>query len=357
MNRRPNFITCIVSMLLLTAISACTTPQVAPTPILTATATLPTETSTPTKQNSPTPSLTASPLPTSTPLPTATTGPTLTPSITVIPSPSPYPSVTPAALVIKSGMYTAGGCLIEALDYLRWCVVSMEVRYDGYMIVTLSWEQIKSLSGIITKRSDVGNKNMFLLDEMGRRYDHVSVEGDAAKDVQFRLRGTKPVIYGSYVFPPALPGATTFSFVDRDQGVAISDLALNQLLFSNDFLSLSRYPYTLLYRTDRWSPSVSQDGNKLLSYKEIPDCQIQELSPTKPQGSLINTMEIGNITYKIYYRVEGSKIIREYLAESGLPELNTANKPLLRVSMPAEKEVVCVSYAGDVLATLKPVKP
>lgn len=302
----------------------------------------------------PTLQATPSPVPSVTLTPTFIPLPSSTPTLTIVPSQTTSPTPTPSSLAIKPGMYTAGGCVITIQGHFEWCVVSFEVRNNGYMVVAVSWKLIKGCGDYctVTKRSDVGNTAMYLRDEQGRRYRHVSVEGDAAKDIVMR----KNTIYGSYVFPPALPGATTFSFQDENQEANIENLVLNQIVFTREILVLKWYPFSLEFRSDRWLPSLTSNGGKQISYKELPDCQIFELPPSKPQGSLINTIAIGDVTYKIYYRIDGDKLIREYLADSGLKELNPTNAPLIRLIMPASKEVSCVSYAGDVLLTLKPIK-
>lgn len=75
--------------------------------------------------------------------------------------------------------------------------------------------------------SDTGNTNMYLTDNLGRRYDHIATGGAAALGGALPW-GQETTLTGAFVFPPAQPGATGFVFHDDDQGVVISNLNFAQ---------------------------------------------------------------------------------------------------------------------------------
>jgi hypothetical protein len=70
---------------------------------------------------------------------------------------------------------------LSSVDFIDWCVESVEVRADGmqFNVVWTAWLS----HPYVTKYADVGNVHMYLTDEQGRRYDHVAVGDDAARDV------------------------------------------------------------------------------------------------------------------------------------------------------------------------------
>lgn len=131
---------------------------------------------------------------------------------------------------IQPGLYTFENLctwivLIEGRVSVRWCVESVEVRTDGYMKVNVTWQAILPSTAPIVKYSDVGNTNMYLVDNLGNRYDHVEVGDAAAHDVRIYAYET---VRGWFLFPPARAGATTFTFYDDDQHVRIEGIVLRR---------------------------------------------------------------------------------------------------------------------------------
>ncbi|MBI4769436.1 MAG: hypothetical protein HY784_03230 [Chloroflexi bacterium] len=89
------------------------------------------------------------------------------------------------------------------------------------------WTTAEVTSGNrFTKGPDRDNRAMYLLDDLGRRYDHIATDG-AARDGGTIELSTNPTLIGSFTFPSALPGASTFAFHDDDQHVVIGGIRLS----------------------------------------------------------------------------------------------------------------------------------
>lgn len=93
------------------------------------------------------------------------------------------------------------------------------------MVFYVSW--IHNITRIprgyrVWQPSDAGNRKMYLMDNLGNRYDHISVGGDAAHRNAVKVGTT--VLRGWFVFPPPRPNATQFTFYDDQQGIAIRNL-------------------------------------------------------------------------------------------------------------------------------------
>ncbi|MBN1889860.1 MAG: hypothetical protein JW850_17830 [Thermoflexales bacterium] len=63
---------------------------------------------------------------------------------------------------------------------------------------------------------------MYLTDNLGRRYDHIITNGAAKMGGDVYSNKPPAMLDGVFVFPPALPGGTVFTFHDDDQHIAIS---------------------------------------------------------------------------------------------------------------------------------------
>ena len=75
---------------------------------------------------------------------------------------------------------------------------------------------------MLDKGSDTGNKKMFLVDNLGNRYDHIETRGAAADGG--RLSADNPVLRGVFVFPAPRLGASSFTFHDNDQNIIITGI-------------------------------------------------------------------------------------------------------------------------------------
>lgn len=145
-----------------------------------------------------------------------------------LPPGTPLPTWSPA--YNQPGTYTfEDKCETVMLSAdVAWimCVESVVVRPDGYMQFNISWTAYflpGSAYDELTKFSDEGNPNMYVVDNLGNRYDHVALGGTAAEDVTFRQYET---VEGWYLFPPAQEGAVSFTFHDDDLDASIQDIVL-----------------------------------------------------------------------------------------------------------------------------------
>jgi uncharacterized protein YgiM (DUF1202 family) len=154
----------------------------------------------------------------------------------VIP-PLPEPVATPAPLVptaAPAGAYNQPG-FYPFVDHCHWaplpsgshvmfCVEGVEVRENGYMQFNVGWTaQMVNRGNWVDKGSDAGNRNMYLTDNLGNRYDHVETSGAAADAVRIPHGETAR---GWFLFLPAHSAATSFVFHDDDQGLVIGDIVL-----------------------------------------------------------------------------------------------------------------------------------
>jgi hypothetical protein len=62
------------------------------------------------------------------------------------------------------------------------------------------------------------------MDNLGRRYDHIELYGAAKVGGHAREDG---LLSGAYIYPPAQPGAVSFTLVNGDQPSSIAGLNLS----------------------------------------------------------------------------------------------------------------------------------
>ena len=87
------------------------------------------------------------------------------------------------------------------------------------MEVRVSWEVV-TLEGKVDKifqLTDESNPHMYLMDELGRRYDHFRVSGAALGSTHH----TGSLREGSFFFPLSRERARSFLFHDDENGVAL----------------------------------------------------------------------------------------------------------------------------------------
>ena len=69
----------------------------------------------------------------------------------------------------------------EARDHIRWCVPAVEITKEGCMEVQVVWGLGRDSSySLLEWGPDDGNRNMYLIDDSGRRYDHIATRRGAA---------------------------------------------------------------------------------------------------------------------------------------------------------------------------------
>jgi len=325
-----------------------------------------TDTRIPTVNIPPTVTFTPLPTPTQTQKPTATTVPTDTQTPTPEASPTPKASPTTAASPTPGitasptyafnlpGYYATGGCQTYKIYWkysIDFCVESVEVRNDGRMVYVVSWTVHCPEQGWVIKYPDTYNHKMYIMDNLGNQYDFTEVGGTAAQKIEMKNGDTA---IGIFIFPPAKPGATSFTFYDHQQQVEIGGIVLVNPIVVYEQMQLKWYPFTLEYRVAVWKPEASEEGGGLITHTKIAGCKIQEWQPGQPQGKLKNTIEVGKITYQIYGFTEAGKnySIREYLAIKGVEGIDPNNPPFFRVYIPWDQTEQCILDASEVLAGL-----
>ena len=118
---------------------------------------------------------------------------------------------------------------------LTWCVETVVVAASGRLELTVSWKASGLAGGTIDKFSDTGNKKMYLVDDLGNRYDHIETRGAAADGG--RLSIDTPILRGVFVFPAQRLGATGFTFRDDDQNLTINSITTSEHARSDGALS------------------------------------------------------------------------------------------------------------------------
>jgi hypothetical protein len=159
-----------------------------------------------------------------TPLPTTETSTETTPPLQV-----PVSEIQPGLYLIddKCNLLTIEG----GHDNLsvNMCITSVAIDASKNMRFNVFWTA-RAESGeyrTIYKGSDVENRNMYLVDNLGNRYDHIDTGGSASLDDQFYIN--EETHEGWYLFPPAMPGASSFTFHDDDQQVSFDNIVFTNL--------------------------------------------------------------------------------------------------------------------------------
>lgn len=321
----------------------------------------------------PSPDALASPADAATPVATTTTiVPTLpsTPTVTASPTPAPSATITltPTATPFHTangyipGTYNTGGCTnyssaLSLYDevHVKFCVWYIEILKSGKMRVTVSWDaeyDVDKLGQSARKESDTKNENMYMRDNLGNRYNHIDVGGDAAKVIGF---WGKETFSGWFLFPEPKPGATYFTFVDRDNHIEIPNMMLTSPMpLNKETLNLKSQPYSIVYKTDIWKATQSDSGEIILTNLKNEKCQITERIAGQPEGQLRSKLEIGKVTFDIYkwLEMEQNMGFRDYVAISGLDGLDADQPLIFRMAIPLDDQEICLTEAGDVLFTL-----
>ncbi len=312
--------------------------------------------------------LTAAPTLTPAPSLTPTASPTPTATVTFTPTSTETPTVTPTPTPdrVVPGNYYLNGCGHRDMPKggtLEICVTQVNVDNDHHLFVYVTWAlSYIPNNTIVTKRSDEGNRNVYLTDEHGKRYDHIAGLAAAYADVNMGIGGG---LLGIFDFGPAAVGAFTFTYHDEDNGILVGGFTLSPgnvstvgIVTYENFL-LDQYPLLLVYRKEIWDLVEADDGSSKLVNKNMPACTLQAQTTHAPAGTFKSQVPVGEITYDIYgYFDETAKFfVREYIYVSGLPSLDAKTKPFFYVSIPAETSDTCILEVSSVLSGLAPHKP
>jgi hypothetical protein len=342
--------------------------EVTNTTVINSAASNPTMVSTPTSTNLPQPTNTLLPTETATPVPTytPTSSPsplatqTITPASTPTPTEPPTPTLSPTPNMVMPGFFAVGGCAtnkIKLSTNYTFCVTSVTVNRDRHMIFSVTWTLSNIPDGFtVTKGSDEGNRKMYLIDNLGNRYDHVAGGGDAYNRVQMVNDVTKT---GWFEFGPPPEGSFSFSFYDDNNQLVLKGIYLTAGKIIYEDWNLLNYPLFLTFRNEIWSLTKAEDGSAIVSHLTIPACTIQERAPAEPQGKLKNTTQLGKATYTIYGYIDAAKNLgfREYIVVSGLSNLDPNSKPFFFVTIPLDNSLPCIQDVSELLATISEKTP
>ena len=252
---------------------------------------------------------------------------------------------------------------MAANNIVEFCVTGIEVKRDQRIVFMVSWKKLSG-SGALIKRSAVGMDSIYIIDNLGNKYQPIGVSGEAAQDIVLGDKDAivhwygKPVTLrkvsrGAFTFSPIKPGATSFLFHGTGANGIIDDIVLENWSMIYDTLMLKDFPFRLDYRIELWEPLETENGNPAITHKEILNCTMRQTLAMETQGKYKNTVKLGQIEYEIYGWWEQNWAVREYVPISGLDELSDDQHPIILVTIPyGEDEIYCLNYSGEVLATL-----
>jgi len=132
-------------------------------------------------------------------------------------------TVKPGSYQLVGKQYTQVGDY-QGISYQG--IISIERVEVSAHDMTFYLSEVFSYSGEgfrFGKRSDVGNKLIYLTDNLGNRYDQIAVGGDFGRDM---LMEHDLKAQGWFKFPPPKPGAYIFTFRMDDQHVVIDNIVL-----------------------------------------------------------------------------------------------------------------------------------
>jgi hypothetical protein len=281
---------------------------------------------------------------------TVTSAPTLTNTPTITPSPTPN--------MVLPGNYYIGRCAdVNFPDNvkLKFCINNIRVDSNRHMVFDVSWtaSHVTDPIGYIIKHSDKNNLHIYLIDNLGNRYDHLAGGGAVYRPTNLENDIPHP---GWFEFGSPPIEALKFDFHDDDNHLIIKDIALipGYGYIQYEILTLDQYPLIVKYDEDKWDPAKTEENTNMLAHKTMPSCSIQPKSPSEPVGKFKSLTVDGDIEYKIYGYFDDVKdlYVREYVYESGLEGWDPSLKPFFYVTIPADKSLECIVAVNNVLARL-----
>ncbi|MEL7645555.1 MAG: serine/threonine-protein kinase [Anaerolineaceae bacterium] len=97
------------------------------------------------------------------------------------------------------------------------CVTSVDINDDGFMQVNFRWELVSVSPAVgVTIQADTNNQNMYVLDDLGNRWDHIATGGGTDQSITLKPGSFKE---GWFLFPALPSDAKGFFFVDEDNQV------------------------------------------------------------------------------------------------------------------------------------------
>ncbi len=294
-----------------------------------------------------TPTIISTPVPSYTPSATVTSTPFLTNTATITTTSTPDR--------VLPGIYV-GSCTKFRVGYflnVDFCVDQVDVLSDYSMNFYLSW----TFHLPFTPEPYFepywfwpSKERMYLIDNLGKKYGPIAEKYYHHPDIT-ALEGHSQTAVIS--FSPVQTGAKTITFYDDAFHTSIT-IPLRNPIHVYDYLLLKHSPFSLRYQIKYWQMSTTEDGMDVLTHLTIQKCTISEVFPSESKGKLINTLDIGSITYNIYRSYEQDMSVRMYEALAGLEGIDPLTPPLLRVTIPLDNPQQCILDASEVVAHLQP---
>jgi hypothetical protein len=290
---------------------------------------------------------------TSTPLP-----PTQAPTSTPLPTDTPVPTFTPSPTpeLFRPGLYKTGGCTSTPTKYfagVSFCVNDVRINRLGQIVVDAAWTFWNTDPDVISmwKEPDKKNENIYMLDDLGRRYSHIN-GGGAAYNYTKIYKGEWAL--GWFIFPEPQSGAKSFTYYDDGYKFVIPGMKLDQPAVLYGYFSPAKGLLSLEYGSDRWQ--LTADGDlQVLSHVQIAGCTVGEMPDPTPQGAYKNTVTFGNWKFDLYGTndPQNSRYIREYVLVGAVEGYSDAFKTLFRVMVPNDNSAACLDAVGTLLSTLE----
>ena len=105
----------------------------------------------------------------------------------------------------------------QANSILEECVTGVSIDDQGNLTLYFRWKLTSSSQNFgINIESDTNNQNMYIVDDLGNRWDHISTGGGANQNKTLTNGESKD---GWFLFPALPPDAKGFYFVDDDNQV------------------------------------------------------------------------------------------------------------------------------------------
>jgi hypothetical protein len=174
---------------------------------------------------------------------TQTISPTQTSTITFMPAirptktdtPTLTPTMTETPAYNLPGLYSINKCVSffpftsEPKLFIQFCLQTVQVNPDYTMKFNVNWvvggTKVGGESTGVFKITNPSNHCDFIVDNLGNEYSHIGVGGAAAN---MDVVNTDKPSSGWFLFSPAKPGATSFTFRSMCDGIEIGGIVLRQ---------------------------------------------------------------------------------------------------------------------------------
>ncbi len=195
---------------------------------------------------------------------------------------------------------------------------------------------------------------MYLTDNLGNKYMAYQWGGDAAQDVREEIGKT---YYGTFTFHSPKPGAVNFTFHDEDTSNVITDIVFTTPSVYIYDIQLAGYPLAISYYSDKWKEDTTDQGAVRLTHLKYANCEIMENQPGAARGSLINSIDIGDLSYDLYRTQQPDYSQREYVLTGGLQNVELPEPVVFVVHIPYDTSSPCIDDVSTILGSVHPAEP